>query len=112
MTFRIGSSTFWFFVTVLAERPSSPVASQSSGEPVFGGLADGVMDVAGLGGDSLVEFLVQVAELVHDGGLGLAADLAAGALAVAGVSEGDLAAPQARAVPVAFRVAAGTPVFE
>jgi hypothetical protein len=30
MTVRIGSSTFWFFLTVLAERPSSPVASQSS----------------------------------------------------------------------------------
>ena len=29
MTFRIGSSTFWFFLTVLAERPSSPLASQS-----------------------------------------------------------------------------------
>ena len=29
MTFRIGSRTFWFLVTVLAERPSSPVASQS-----------------------------------------------------------------------------------
>ena len=30
MTSRIGSRTFWFFVTVLAERPSSPLASQSS----------------------------------------------------------------------------------
>src|SRR5215467_14603295 len=30
MTFRIGSSTFWFFLIVLAERPSSPFASQSS----------------------------------------------------------------------------------
>ena len=30
MTFRIGSRTFWFFVIVLAERPSSPWASQSS----------------------------------------------------------------------------------
>ena len=29
MTFRIGARTFWFLVTVLAERPSSPVASQS-----------------------------------------------------------------------------------
>jgi hypothetical protein len=29
MTFRIGSRTFWFFFTVLAERPSSPLASQS-----------------------------------------------------------------------------------
>jgi hypothetical protein len=30
MTFRIGSSTFSFFLIVLAERPSSPLASQSS----------------------------------------------------------------------------------
>jgi hypothetical protein len=29
MTARIGSRTFWFLVTVLGERPSSPVASQS-----------------------------------------------------------------------------------
>jgi hypothetical protein len=29
-TFRIGSRTFWFFLIVLAERPSSPCASQSS----------------------------------------------------------------------------------
>jgi hypothetical protein len=29
ITFRIGSSTFWFFLIVLAERPSSPLASQS-----------------------------------------------------------------------------------
>jgi hypothetical protein len=28
--FRIGSRTFWFFLMVLGERPSSPVASQSS----------------------------------------------------------------------------------
>jgi hypothetical protein len=75
-------------------------------------LPDGVVDVAGLGGDALVELGVQVAELVDDGGLGLAADLAAGARAVAGVSEGDLAAPQARAVPVAFGVAARAPVLE
>jgi hypothetical protein len=27
---RIGARTFWFFVMVLGERPSSPVASQSS----------------------------------------------------------------------------------
>jgi hypothetical protein len=32
------------------------------------------------------------------------ADLAAGAFPVAGVAHGELAAPQARAVPVAFRV--------
>ena len=30
MTARIGSRTFWFFATVLPERPSSPLASQSS----------------------------------------------------------------------------------
>jgi hypothetical protein len=30
MTARIGSRTFWFLVTALAERPSSPPASQSS----------------------------------------------------------------------------------
>ena len=29
MTLRMGSRTFWFLVTVLAERPSSPWASQS-----------------------------------------------------------------------------------
>ena len=29
MTDRIGSSMFWFFLTVLGERPSSPWASQS-----------------------------------------------------------------------------------
>jgi hypothetical protein len=107
MTDRMGSRTFWFFLTVLGERPSSPV-----GEPVFGGLPDGVVGVAGLGGDALVELEVQVAELVHDGGFGLAADLAAGAFAVAGVAEGDLAASQAGAVPVAFGVAAGAAVFE
>jgi hypothetical protein len=55
---------------------------------------------------------VQVAELVDDGGLGLAADLAPLAFPVAGVPGGDLAAPQARAVPVAVRVAAGAAVFE
>src|SRR6516225_4767555 len=59
-----------------------------------------------------VELGVQVAELVDDGGLGGTADLAAGALAVAGVAEGDLAAPQAGAVPVAPGVAAGAAVFE
>jgi hypothetical protein len=82
------------------------------GEPVLGGLPDGVAGVAGLRGDPFVELGVQVAELVDDGGLGGAADLAAGAFAVAGIADGDLAAPQARAVPVAVRVAAGAPVFE
>src|SRR5215469_11019319 len=87
-------------------------AVQPAGEPVLGSLPDGVMDVAGLRGDALVELEVQVAELVHDGGLGLAADLAPLAFPVAGVAQGDLAAPQARAVPVAFGVAAGAAVFE
>ena len=107
MTVRIGARTFWFFLTVLAERPSSPVD-----EPVLGGLPDGVMGVAGLGGDALVELKAQVAELVHHGGLGGAADLAAGAFPVAGVPEGNLAVPQPRAMPVALRVAAGAAVFE
>jgi hypothetical protein len=108
MTVRIGARTFWFLVIVLGERPSSPVASQSSA-----GLAYGVVDVAGLRGDALVEFLVQVPELVDDGGLGLPADLAPVALAVAGVAEGDLAAPQSGAVPVASGIAAGAAaVFE
>ena len=98
-------------VLVLGDRLGR-AAVQPGGEPVLGGLPDGVVDVAGLGGDALVELGVQVAELVHDGGLGLAADLAAGALAVAGVAEGDLAAPQAGAVPVAVRVAARAAVFE
>jgi hypothetical protein len=51
---------------------------------------------------------MQVAELVHDGGLGLAADLAPLALPVAGVAQRQFTAPQARAVPVAVRAA----VFE
>jgi len=50
-------------------------------------LPDGVVDVAGLRDDPLVEFLVQVPELVDDGGLGLAADFPPVALAVAGVPE-------------------------
>ena len=70
MAVRIGARTFWFFLTVLAERPSSPWASQSSAARRT------VVCVAGLGGDALVELQVQVAELVHDGGLGRAADLA------------------------------------
>ena len=98
-------------VLVLGDRLGG-AAVQPGGEPVLGGLPDGVVGVAGLGGDALVELGVQVAELVHDGGLGLAADLAAGALAVAGVAEGDLAAPQAGAVPVAVRVPARAAVFE
>jgi hypothetical protein len=69
--------------------------------------------VAGLRDDPLAEFGVQVPELVDDGGLSLAADLAPVALAVAGVPEGDLAAPQSRAVPVGSGVAAGAAaVFE
>jgi hypothetical protein len=46
------------------------------------------MGVAGLRGDALVELVVQVAELVHDGGLGLAADLPPLALAVARIAHG------------------------
>jgi hypothetical protein len=46
------------------------------------------VDVAGLGGDALAELVMQVAELVDDGGLGGAADLAPLALAVAGVAGG------------------------
>jgi len=82
------------------------------GEPVVGGLAEGVVGVARFGGDSFVELVVQVAELVDHGGFGGAADFAAGAFPVAGVAEGDFAAPQAGAVAVALRVAAGAAVFE
>jgi hypothetical protein len=103
----MGSRTFWFFVMVLGE-----AAVQPGGEPVLGGLPDGVMGVAGLGGDALVELQVQVAELIHDGGFGLAADLAPLACPGAGVAEGDLAAPQAREVPVPLGVAAGAAVLE
>ena len=67
MTARIGSRTFWFLVIVLGERPGEP-----AGEPVLGGLPDGVVGVPGLGGDALVELGVQVPEFVDDGGLGLA----------------------------------------
>ncbi len=88
-------------------------AVQSGGEPVLGGLPDGVMYVAGLWDDPLVEFLMQVPELVYDGGLGGAADLAPVALAVVGVAERYFAAPQSRAVPVASGIAAGAAaVFE
>ena len=82
------------------------------GEPVLGGLPDSVVGVACLGSDPFVELGVQVPELVDDGGLGLAADLAALALPVAGVASGELAAPQARAGLVAPGVAAGAAVFE
>ena len=85
---------------------------ETVGEPVLGGLPERVVGVAGLRGGALVELVVQVAELVDDGGFGGAADLAAGALAVAGVAGGEFAAPQARAVAVAVRVAAGAAVFE
>jgi hypothetical protein len=103
-----GSRTFWFFLIVLAERPSSP-----GGEPVLGGLPDGVVDVAGLRDDPLVEFLVQVPELADDGGLGWPLTLRRSRLPSPGAAYGDLAAPQARAVPVASGVAAGVAaVFE
>jgi hypothetical protein len=42
-------------------------ALQAVGEPVVGGLPDGVMGVPGLGGDTGVELVVEVAELVDDG---------------------------------------------
>ena len=87
-------------------------ALEPVGEPVVGGLAEGVMGVAGFRGDALVELVVQVAELVNDGGFGGAADFAAGAFTVAGVTEGNFAAPQALAVPVALGIAAGAAVFE
>ena len=74
-------------VLVLGDRLGG-AAVQPVGEPVLGGLPDGVVGVAGLGGDPFVELGVQVAELVHDGGLGRAADLPPLALAVAGVAHG------------------------
>ena len=98
-------------VLVLRDRFGG-AALEAVGEPVLGGLPDGVVGVAGLGGDAGVELVVQVAELVDDGGFGGAADLAAGAFSVAGVAGGEFAAPQARAVAVAVRVAAGAAVFE
>jgi hypothetical protein len=70
-------------VLVLRDRLGG-AAVQPVGEPVFGGLPDGVVGVAGLGGEAGVELVVQVAELVDDGGFGGAADFAAGACAVAG----------------------------
>jgi len=73
-------------VAVLRDRLGG-AAVQPVGEPVLGGLPDGVVGVAGLRGDAFVELGVQVAELVHDGGLGLAADLPPLALPVAGVAQ-------------------------
>jgi hypothetical protein len=98
-------------VLVLGDRLGG-AAVESVGEPVLGGLPDGVVGVTCLGGDALVELESHVAEFVHHGGFGGAADLAPLAFPVAGVSQGDLAAPQARAVPVAFGVAAGAAVLE
>jgi hypothetical protein len=74
-------------VLVLGDRFGG-AAVEAVGEPVLGGLADGVVGVVGLRGEPFVELGVQVAELVDDGGLGLAADLAPLALAVAGVAHG------------------------
>src|SRR6201990_266281 len=68
MTARIGSGAVLVFVMGLCGGAARP-----GGEPVPGGLPDGVVGVAGLGGDPFVELGVQVAELVHDGGLGRAA---------------------------------------
>ena len=98
-------------VLVLRDRFGG-AARQAVAEPVLGGLPDRVVGVAGLRCDARIELVVQVPELVDDGCFGLAADLAAGSCAVAGVSGGEFAAPQARAVPVAVRVAAGAAVFE
>jgi hypothetical protein len=64
-------------VLVLRDRFGG-AAVQPVGEPVPGGLAECVVGVAGLGGDALVEPVVQVAELADDGGFGGAADFAAG----------------------------------
>ena len=73
-------------VLVLGDRLGG-AAVEPVGEPVLGGLPDGVVGVAGLGGDPFVELGVQVAELVHDGGLGLAADLPPLAPPVAGIAQ-------------------------
>jgi hypothetical protein len=72
-------------VLVLGDRLGR-AALQAVGEPVPGGLPHGVVGIAGLRGDPLVELGVQVAELVHDGGLGRAADLAPLAFPVARVA--------------------------
>ena len=79
---RIGSSTFWFFLTVLGR------ALQPVGEPVPGGLPYGAVGVVGLRVMPWSKPVVQVAELVHDGGLGFAADLPPVALSVAGIAHG------------------------
>ena len=73
-------------ILVLGDRLGR-AALQPVREPVLGGLPERVMGVAGLGGDARVELGVQVAELVHDGGLGLAADLPPLALPVAGIAQ-------------------------
>jgi len=76
-------------VLVLLDRLGG-AAVEPVGEPVLGGLPDGVV---GLAGDPFVKLVVQVTEFVDNGGFGRAADFAAGAFAVAGVAQGDLAAP-------------------
>jgi hypothetical protein len=55
---------------------------------------------------------MQLPQFVHHRGLGLATDLAPGALPVVGVAQGEFTAPQPRAVPVAFGVTAGAAVLE
>jgi hypothetical protein len=55
---------------------------------------------------------MQFPQIVHGGGLGLAADLPPGAFPIAGVRQRYLAAPQTRAMPVAFGVTARTAVLE
>ena len=55
---------------------------------------------------------MQLPESVQDGGFGRAADLPPLASAILGVAHSYLAAPQPWTVPVAFRITAGTAVFE
>ena len=83
MTFRMGAEDVLVFGDGLGR-----AALQAVGEPVISGLPDGVVGVAGLGRYARVELVVQVAELVHDGGLGGAADLPPLAFPVAGVAHG------------------------
>src|SRR5262249_49969579 len=81
-------------------------------QPVHCSLAYRVVRVTRLRNDSLVEFPVQFSELVHDGGLGLAAGLPSLPSAVFRIPQRELTAPEPWAMSVAFRVAAGTPMLE
>ena len=108
-TFRIGSRTFWFFLTVLAERAGEPV-----GQPVLGGLAYGVGGMASFRGDPLVDVGVQGLQLVLDRGLGLARDLPPDPpRAVRAVPQGYDPAPDAGAAVIPARIPArAAPVLE